>query len=152
PYNAYKIRPIRPSLRGAKRRSNPSVRACGTMDCFAALAMTSVRVLALRHQRDRRPGQDVEIEQHRPVLDVVQIELDALLDLLVGLALAAPSVDLRPAGDAGLDAVAGEVAVDGLVEQPALQLALHRMRTRTDQRQVVLEHDVEQLRQFVEAG
>jgi hypothetical protein len=31
-----------PSLRGAKRRSNPFL-ICGPMDCFAALAMTVVR-------------------------------------------------------------------------------------------------------------
>ena len=53
---------------------------------------------------------------------------------------------------AGLDAVTREIAVDRLVEQPALQLALHRVRARADQRQIVLEHDVEQLRQLVEAG
>ena len=34
----------RPSLRGAKRRSNPSLRICRTMDCFAALAMTVFEV------------------------------------------------------------------------------------------------------------
>ncbi|MFK4402446.1 hypothetical protein ABIF31_009003 [Bradyrhizobium elkanii] len=30
------------SLRGAKRRSNPSVLICGPMDCFASLAMTAL--------------------------------------------------------------------------------------------------------------
>src|SRR5262245_124959 len=107
------------------------------MDCFAALAMTtnlnSIRVLALGHQRDRRLQENVEVEQHRPVLDVIKIELDALLDLLVGIDFAAPAVDLGPAGDARLDAVAGEIAVDGLVEQAALQLALHGVRPRADQ-------------------
>src|SRR6201999_345147 len=91
-------------------------------------------------------------EQRRQVLDVVEIELDALLDLLFVVDLAAPAVDLRPASDAGLDAVTGEIAVDGLVEQASLQLALHRVRARTDQRQIALEHDVEELRQLVEAG
>ena len=104
------------------------------------------------HQRQRRLQQDEEVEQHRPVLDVVEVELDALLDLLLAVDLAAPAVDLRPAGDPGLDAVAREIAVDGLVEQPVLQLALHRVRARADQRQVALEHHVEQLRQLVEAG
>src|SRR4051812_8863407 len=58
------------------------------MDCFAALAMTLespanlVSVLVLRHQRNRRLQQNEEVEQHRPVLDIIQIELDALLDLL----------------------------------------------------------------------
>src|SRR5258705_10831012 len=95
-------------------------------------AQNSIRVLVPRQQCDRRLEQDVDVEQHRPVLDVIQIELDALLDLLFIVDLAAPAVDLGPAGDAGLDAVAREIAVDGLVEQPALQLALHRMGAGTD--------------------
>ncbi len=36
---------------------------------------------------------DLEIERQRPVLDVVEVELDALLERRV----AAPAVDLRPA-------------------------------------------------------
>src|SRR5215468_10432983 len=114
--------------------------------------MTSIRVLVLGQQRQRRLGKDDEIEQHRPVLDVIEIELDALLDLLFIVDLAAPAVDLRPAGDAGLDAMAREVAVDRFVEQTALQLALHRMRPRADQRKIALEHYIEQLRQLVEAA
>jgi hypothetical protein len=38
-------------------------------------------------ERERRLRQDVEVEQHRPVLDVVEIVLDALLDLLVACRL-----------------------------------------------------------------
>src|SRR5947208_906356 len=60
-----------------------------------------------------------------------------------------PAVALRPAGEARLAAVAGEIAVDRLVEQPALQLALHRVRAGADQGEVAPEHDVEELRQFV---
>ena len=82
-------------------------------------AKALIRVLVLGQQRQRRLQQNVEVEQHRPVLDVVEVELDALLDLLFIVDLAAPAVDLRPAGDAGLDAVAREIAVDGLIEQPA---------------------------------
>src|SRR5207247_7121798 len=51
-----------------------------------------------------------------------------------------------------LDAMAREIAVDRLVEQAALQLALYRVRTGSDEREVVHEHDVEELRQFVQAG
>src|SRR5437879_2196186 len=111
-----------------------------------------VSVFVLRHQRQRRLEKDVEIEQHRPVLDVIKIELDALLDFLFAVDFAAPAVDLRPAGNARLDAVAREIAVHGFVEQPALQFTLHGVRTRSDQRKIVLEYDVEELRQFVKAG
>ena len=45
-------------------------------------ARSSVGVLGLE-QRERRHRQDVEVEQHRPVLDVVEVVLDAALDLLV---------------------------------------------------------------------
>src|SRR6266403_4813664 len=116
--------------------------------CHPAL----IGVLVLRHQRQRRLEKNVELEQPRPVLDVVEIELDALLDFLFAVDFAAPAVDLRPAGDARLDAVAREIAVHRFVEQPALQFALHSVRTRADQREIAFEHDVEELRQFVKAG
>src|SRR6266404_156428 len=111
-----------------------------------------VSVLAFRHQRRRRLEQNVKIEQHRLVLDLVEIELDALLDFFLAVDFAAPAVDLRPAGNARLDAVTREIPIHRLIEQPALQFALHGVRTRTDQREAALEHDVEELRQFVEAG
>src|SRR5262249_15614847 len=57
-----------------------------------------------------------------------------------------------PAGDAGLDAVAGEIAVDRLVELPILEFLVDRVRPRADQREVAEEHDVEELRQLVDAG
>src|SRR4051812_41481633 len=124
--------PAQPSTREANYRPLPytplhtlRTQHTATHPALPAPAQNSIRVLVPRQQRDRRFQQDVDVEQHRPVLDVIQIELDALLDLLFIVDLAAPAVDLRPAGDAGLDAVAREIAVDGLVEQPALQLALH---------------------------
>src|ERR1700733_5167669 len=132
--------------------THPQTHATPPYATPAASRGCSVGVLVLRHQRRWRLEKNVEIEQHRPVLDVVEIELDALLDFLLAVDFAAPAIDLRPAGDAGLDAVTREIAVHGFVEPPALQLALHGVRTRTDQREVALEHDVEELRQFVKAG
>ena len=78
--------------------------------------------------------------------------LDAALDLLVGIGFAAPAVDLRPAGDAWLHAMAGEIAVDRIIVEPGFRLGVDGVRARADQRQIALEHDVEQLRQLVEAG
>src|SRR5271155_1114207 len=112
----------------------------------------SVSVFVPGHQRQRRLEKNVKIEQHRPVLDVIEVELDALLDFLFAVDFTAPAVDLRPAGDSWLDAVAREISVDRLVEQPALQFALHGVRARADQREIALEHHVEELRQLVEAG
>src|SRR4051812_26303521 len=46
----------------------------------------------------RRPGQDRQVETERPVLDVVEVESDAVLPGQV-----AAAADLPQAGDAGLD-------------------------------------------------
>src|SRR5450756_259790 len=83
-----------------------------TQPVHNARAKDSVGVLVLGHQRQRRLEQNVEIEQRRPVLDVIEVEFDALLDFLFAVDFAAPAVDLRPAGNARLDAVACEIAVD----------------------------------------
>src|SRR5580765_7944130 len=53
---------------------------------------------------DRQPD-DFEVETDRPVLDVVEVVLDALVERRV----AAPAVHLRPAGHAGLHLVAQHV-------------------------------------------
>src|ERR1700674_1394394 len=44
------------------------------------------------------------------------------------------------------------VKLDCLIEQAVFELAVDGVRSRTDQGQIALEHDVEQLRQLVEAG
>ena len=56
--------------------------------------------------------QDAQVKPGSPVGDVVQVELDALANGSV----AAPAVDLGPAGDAGFDAVPGHVVGNGLAE------------------------------------
>ena len=72
--------------------------------------------------------------------------LDTTLNLLVGVGLAPPAVDLCPTGDARLDPVAGEIAVDRFVITAVRRLGMERMRARSDQRQVALEHDIDELR------
>src|ERR1700722_1174560 len=93
----------------------------------------SIGVFVPGHQCQGCLEKNVKVEQHRPVLDVIEVELDALLDFLFAVDFAAPAVDLRPAGNSRLDAMAREISVDRLVEQPALQLALHGVRTGADQ-------------------
>ena len=97
-------------------------------------------------------SENVEVKHDRPVFDVEKIVLDAPLELLVRVGLAAPAVDLRPAGDAGLHAVAGEIAVDDLLVEPVGGLGLQGVRARADEREVAFERDVDELRQLVEAG
>jgi hypothetical protein len=99
-----------------------------------AAARGSIGVLRLQ-KREGRQEQDLQIKQDRPVLDVVDVAFDALFDLFGRVDLAAPAVDLRPAGDAGLDLVAGEIAVDDLVPGLVVGVGVDRMRPRPDQRQ-----------------
>src|SRR5512139_4320140 len=63
---------------------------------------------AAKHGED----EDLQVEEEGPVLDVVEVMLDALLDRRV----AAPAVPLRPAGPAALHAVAPHVLRDALAE------------------------------------
>src|SRR5919107_166359 len=61
---------------------------------------------------EQRHPHDFEVERHRPVFDVIQIELDALLERGVP----APAVDLRPPGDARLDLMAQHVLREAVLE------------------------------------
>src|SRR3954447_20079479 len=91
-----------------------------------------------------RHQQDLDVEPERPVLDVVVVPLGAVGER----GLAAQAVNLGPAGDPGLDAVAVAVAVDVVLEQPG---EVRTLGTWADQAHVALEH-VQQLRQLVERG
>src|SRR5262249_7391115 len=67
-------------------------------------------------RREHGADHDLEIEPERPVIDVVQVVRDAAAHLVVGVGLAAQPVNLRPAGDAGLDVVAAGIDRDSLLE------------------------------------
>ena len=58
--------------------------------------------------------QDGDIEPDRPVVDVLDVGLDALGHFLDVFGLAAQAADLGEAGDAGLDVVPREVIRDAL--------------------------------------
>src|SRR5208282_565063 len=87
-------------------------------------------------------GDDLQIEGQAPVAKVVEIVFDALGDGSV----AAPAVDLSPPGNAGLEHVAGVVAVDFFEE--ALD-EIGPLGARADDTHVAFE-DVEELGQFIE--
>src|SRR5580692_10226251 len=78
--------------------------------------------------------------------------LDAALDLFLAVGLAAPAMNLGPAGDSGLDPMAREITVHRLVVEMLGGLGVDGVRPRPDQRQVTGEHDIEELRQLVEAS
>ncbi len=100
--------------------------------------------LRVAEQRDERQREDLQVQAERPVRDVVVVPLDALGER----GLAAQAVHLRPARDAGLDAVAVAVADDVLAEQLD---ELGALGARADEAHVAAQH-VEQLRQLVERG
>ncbi|CAM2144697.1 hypothetical protein PT2222_160130 [Paraburkholderia tropica] len=105
----------------------------------------SIRVRAEQSVRNRRRD-DAHVEPERPVAQVIEIVRHAQLHFFEPVGFAAKAVDLRPAGDAGLDAVTVDVARHhALVEI----VVFERVRTRADHRHVAAQHVVE-LRQFVE--
>src|SRR5688572_19089978 len=97
---------------------------------------------ALKQTAQEREPHDFEVEGHRPVLNVIQVVLDTLFERGV----AAPAVDLGPAGDSGLHLVAQHVLRDAVLE---LLDEERPFRPRADDRHIAAE-DVEELRQFVE--
>src|SRR5690242_14664137 len=100
------------------------------------------RVARAQQVHDGQPD-DAQVEPERPVLDVIEVALHALVKVRV----APEIVDLRPAGDAGLDEmllhVAGYLLLEALDE-------LGSLGARPDDRHVAAQR-VEELRQFVEA-
>src|SRR5690606_24432090 len=85
---------------------------------------------------------DLDVESDGPVLDVVEVVLDTLLERRI----AAPAVDLGPARDAGFDLVAQHVLRDPMLELFDEERALG---ARPHDRHVADQH-VPELRQFVE--
>src|ERR1019366_8583751 len=87
--------------------------------------------------------ENVQIEPRGPVGDVVEIVLDTFAQRRV----AAPAVDLGPAGDAGFDGVPSVIVRDRLGE---LADENRTLRTRAYQAHVA-DEDVDELRQLVQA-
>src|SRR5688500_9096375 len=121
----------------------PSVRPQPRLRARPPTPATSVGVLVEEALHERQPH-DLEVEHDRPVLDVVEVVLDALLDRGV----AAPAIDLRPAGQPGLDLVAQHVLRHALLELLDEERALG---PRADQRHVAAE-DVPELRDLAQVG
>src|SRR5688572_12556986 len=128
-------------------RSSSTSHRCEPMN--PAAPVTTIRAIALldggtalEQTPDEGQPHDLDVERHRPVLDVVEVVLDALLERGV----AAPAVHLRPAGDAGLHLVAQHVLRDAVLE---LLDEERPLRAGTDDRHVALE-DVPELRQLVQ--
>src|SRR6187401_3871390 len=71
-----------------------------------AAPVTTMRAIvfrsgALEQTPDEGQPHDLQVERHRPVLDVIEVVLNSLLQRRVPT----PAIDLRPSGDPGFDLV-----------------------------------------------
>src|SRR6185312_3953452 len=108
------------------------------------MAPQSARAFAQQDDAHRFE-QDQQIEQQRVVLDVVDVVFELLYGVVDGGDVAMP--DLRPTGNARLDAVADRIEWNLFGEH---RDEFRPLRTRTDQAHLAAQH-VDQLRQFVDA-
>ena len=93
----------------------------------------------------------LQVEQYRTRLDVIEIVVDAR-DGRIGLrGAAAATADLRQPGDAGPNHMTLKVVRHQILVYDAAGEHTRYVRTWPDQRHVAFD-DVDELRQFVEAG
>src|SRR3546814_12945140 len=57
------------------------------------------------HNQQRSSDDDIEVEQKRPVFNIIEVVFQPVQELVLGMGLASPAVDLPPAGDARLHAM-----------------------------------------------
>src|SRR6185436_13286939 len=108
---------------------------------FQPLPPYLVRVFVEEAAEQREPH-DFQVEPHRPVLNVVEVVFDALLERRV----AAPAIDLRPAGQSSFYLVPQHVLRETV---PELLDEVRTLRPRTHNRHIAAEH-VPELREFVD--
>src|SRR5262252_9923803 len=109
-----------------KPRSSSVSARCDPMKPAAPVTTTRCLVgMLVEEPAEQRQPHDLEIDTHRPVLDVVEVVFDALLDRRVS----APAVHLRPTGNAGLHLVAQHVLRNLVLE---LRDEQRPLRTRAD--------------------
>src|SRR5262252_858063 len=83
------------------------------------------------------------------MIDVVEVEFDPALQLSGRARRAARTIDLRPSGEARLDAMTMRIAIGDLGSHSIFRTHVDRVRTRSDQRHLALEH-IEELRQLIQ--
>src|SRR5687768_9677374 len=99
----------------ARRRMRPWAAASNVLTGTGRPCVAEAeRLRGLAQRCGHRADEDLHIEPERPVLDVVGVPFDAVGERR----LPAQPVDLGPAGDPGLHAVALSVTVDPALEPP----------------------------------
>src|SRR5436190_3147682 len=94
-----------PRSRSVSDRCDPMNPAAPVMTARFFIGFTRLVCVFVEETLQEREPHDLQIEPHRPIFDVVQVVLDALLERGV----AAPAVDLRPTGQPRLHFVAQHV-------------------------------------------
>src|SRR5205085_11934851 len=122
-------------LRSSSARCDPMKPAAPviTIRRFISRGGPASQRLSLENAAEECHPHDFQIERHGPVLDVVQVELDPFFEGRV----AAPSVHLGPAGNAGLYLVAKHVLREAMLELVDEERPLG---PRADNRHVASEH------------
>src|SRR5216683_3435244 len=103
-----------------------------TLPTHRAMILGSVRVLA-RPPDPKGHQQDLEVEPHRPALDIFEIIDDAKPRLVEVIDLAALPMDLGPTGYARLYPVPVEILFDGVIIELVAGFHRNRMRAGADQ-------------------
>ena len=93
------------------------------------------------------PNDDLDIKPQRPVINVIQVVVDALAHLLDILSRPPKTVDLRPTRNTGSDSMPLHVGVNLL---PIVLIVFNGVRARSNNRHITKQH-IEKLRHFVEA-
>src|SRR5689334_21867703 len=140
----------RPATPGARPSQRPATRArsrppgAATTSNPSRTKFTGATLLGAATGKDRGNGQDedLEVEPGRPILHVIVVPLDPVGKRHV----AAQALDLRPAGEAGLHAMAIAVAIDALGERGD---EVDALRAGPDERHVAA-RQIDDLRQLVE--
>src|SRR6187200_1422994 len=127
-----------PRARSVSQRWDPMKPAAPV----TTMRATVCRSGALEQTPDEGQPHDLQVERHRPVLDVIEVVFNSFLQRCIST----PTVDLGPAGDPGLDLVPQHVLRDAVLELLDEEGAL---RPRSDDRHLALEH-VPELRPLVE--
>jgi hypothetical protein len=94
---------------------------------------------------------DLDVAPDRPMLEILQISLEPVAQIVLVQRRTAIAANLRKAGQAGLGRMAMPVSLVDFPEQLVGRARAKCVRARADDAHVALE-DVQQLRQFVDAG
>src|SRR4029079_4751833 len=115
--------------------------------CSRAVQSDSVGIAAPEELEDR-VNEDAQVEPEAPILDVPKVAIDPLLHQLETGGFSAETIDLSPAGQAGLH-VLPECVIGDELGVPVI--VGYGMRSRTNDRHIAAQH-VHELRQLVDAG